>query len=56
MVALVTLLVIGFRLFEFMLGDAGGAGLLERVRAPLGLLVATGLVAGYHFALWRHAP
>lgn len=54
-VALVTLLVIGFRLFEFMLGEAGGAGLLERVRAPLGLLVATGLVAGYHFALWRHA-
>ncbi|GAA1866068.1 hypothetical protein GCM10009715_11560 [Paeniglutamicibacter psychrophenolicus] len=53
-VALVTLLVIGFRLFEFMLGDAGGTGLLERVRAPLGLLVATGLVAGYHFALWRH--
>ncbi|MCV9995941.1 DUF5671 domain-containing protein [Paeniglutamicibacter sp. ZC-3] len=54
-VALVTLLVIGFRLFEFMLGDSGGAGLLERVRAPLGLLVATGLVAGYHFVLWRHA-
>ncbi|WP_286166807.1 DUF5671 domain-containing protein [Arthrobacter sp. AQ5-05] len=53
-VALVTLLVIGFRLFEYMLGDAGDAGLLERVRAPLGLLVATGLVAGYHFALWRH--
>jgi hypothetical protein len=54
-VALVTLLVIGFRLFEFMLGDAAGAGLLERVRAPLGLLVATGLVAGYHFALWLRA-
>lgn len=54
-VALVTLLVIGFRLFEFMLGDAAGSGLLERVRAPLGLLVATGMVAGYHFALWRHA-
>ncbi|MFL4475907.1 DUF5671 domain-containing protein [Paeniglutamicibacter sp. MACA_103] len=54
-VALVTLLVIGFRLFESMLGEAGGSGLLERVRAPLGLLVATGLVAGYHFALWRHA-
>lgn len=54
-IALVTLLVIGFRVFEFMLGEAGGDGLLERVRAPLGLLVATGLVAGYHFALWRHA-
>ena len=52
-VALVALLVIGYRLFEFLLGDASGAGLVDRVRAPLGLLVATGLVAGYHFAVWR---
>lgn len=52
-VALVTLLVIGFRLFEFLLEDVTGASLVERVRAPLGLLVATALVAGYHFAVWR---
>jgi hypothetical protein len=52
-VALVALLVIGYRLFEFLLGDTTGAGLLERIRAPLGLLVAAGLVAGYHFAQWR---
>ncbi len=52
--AMVTLLVIGFRLFELLLGQVGSAGLLERVRAPLGVLLATGLVAGYHFALWRH--
>lgn len=50
-VALVTLLVIGFRLFEFVL--SGEADLVERVRAPLGLLVATALVAGYHFSVWR---
>jgi hypothetical protein len=48
------LLVIGYRLFEFLLGDVTGGSLLDRVRAPLGLLVAAGLVAGYHFALWRH--
>ncbi|HKU03238.1 MAG TPA: DUF5671 domain-containing protein [Arthrobacter sp.] len=53
-VALITLLVIGYRLFEFLLGDVSGGSLLDRVRAPLGLLVAAGLVAGYHFALWRH--
>lgn len=53
-VALVTLLVIGYRLFEFLLGNVSGGSLLDRIRAPLGLLVAAGLVAGYHFALWRH--
>ncbi len=49
--ALVTLLVIAFRVFELVLDSSGGV--LERVRAPLGLLVATALVAGYHFAVWR---
>ena len=52
-VALITLLVIGFRLFEFGLGGTADRSVLEGVRAPLGLLVATGLVAGYHFAVWR---
>ncbi|MCU1446446.1 DUF5671 domain-containing protein [Cryobacterium sp.] len=50
-VALITLLVIGFRLFDTVL--SGDAGLLKGIRAPLGLLVATGLVAGYHFSVWR---
>lgn len=52
-VALVTLLVIGFRLFEVLLGDVSGGSFIDRIRAQLGLLVAAGLVAGYHFALWR---
>ncbi|MDN4646394.1 DUF5671 domain-containing protein [Arthrobacter sp. PsM3] len=52
-VAVVTLLVIGYRVFEFFLGDLSGGSVVERIRAPLGLLVATGLVAGYHFAVWR---
>ncbi|MBT2567855.1 hypothetical protein J7I84_15375 [Arthrobacter sp. ISL-85] len=53
-VALITLLVIGYRLFEFLLGEVAGGSVLDRIRAPLGLLVAAGLVAGHHFALWRH--
>ncbi len=52
-VAIVTLLLIGFRLFEFALGDVAGAGLIERIRAPFGLLSATAVVFGYHFAVWR---
>jgi hypothetical protein len=52
-VALVTLLILGYRIFEFALGVSGG-GLLEQIRAPLGLLCAAALVFGYHFAIWRH--
>ncbi|WP_104061311.1 DUF5671 domain-containing protein [Arthrobacter sp. 4R501] len=52
-VALIALLVIGYRLFEFLLGEVTGGSLLDRIRTPLGLLVAAGFVAAYHFALWR---
>lgn len=52
-VAIVTVLIIGFRLFEFALGTGGAAGLIERIRAPFGLLSATAIVFGYHFAVWR---
>ncbi len=52
-VALVALLVIGYRLFEFFLADVTGGSMVDRIRAPLGLLVAAGLAAGYHFAVWR---
>ncbi|WP_460720121.1 DUF5671 domain-containing protein [Microbacterium aureliae] len=50
-VAIVTLLIIGYRVFELMLGSGGG--LVERIRAPFGLLSATVLVFAYHFAIWR---
>jgi hypothetical protein len=52
-VAVVTLLVIGFRVFEFFLDTVTGGSFVDRIRAPLGLLAATGLAAGYHFAVWR---
>ncbi len=50
-VALVTALLIGYRLFEALLSGVGG--LIELIRAPLGLLSATLLVSAYHFAIWR---
>lgn len=52
-VALIALLVVGFRVFEFLLDATTGASLIDRVRAPLGLLLATVLVFAYHFAVWR---
>lgn len=53
-VGLITLLVIGIRVFEFTLGDGSAEHLIDRIRAPLGLFLATALVAGYHFGVWRH--
>lgn len=52
-VAIVALLVVGYRIFEVVLAGGGG-GLIERIRAPFGLLLATALVASYHFTIWRH--
>ena len=51
--ALITLLVLGYRLFEVALADQTGGALIDRVRAPLGLFVATAMVAAYHFSVWR---
>jgi hypothetical protein len=52
-VALITLLVIGYQAFEFLLDSSGRASLIGRVRAPLGLLAAAGLVGGYHYGIWK---
>lgn len=52
-VALMTLLVIGYQVFEHLLDGSGRESLLGRVRVPLGLLVATALVATYHYGTWR---
>lgn len=53
LVALITLIIIAFRLFELGLTEVSGQSVLDGVRAPLGLLTATLLVSGYHFAGWR---
>lgn len=52
-VAIVTVLIIGYRLFEFALDGGATGGLLERVRGPIGLLSATAVVFAYHFTIWR---
>ncbi|MDQ1596373.1 MAG: hypothetical protein QOH40_2929 [Arthrobacter pascens] len=52
-VALIALLVIGYQAFEHLLDASGRGSLVGRVRAPLGLLTATGLVAAYHYGVWR---
>ncbi|MEV8145137.1 DUF5671 domain-containing protein [Specibacter sp. NPDC078709] len=53
-VALIALLFAGFRIFTFFLEPGTlASGLLDSVRAPIGLLTATLLVAIYHFAVWR---
>jgi hypothetical protein len=52
--ALITLLLLGYRLFEVALAGQTGGALIDRVRAPLGLFVATAMVAAYHFSVWRH--
>lgn len=49
--ALGALLVLGYRLFELALGDGGSV--IENIRTPLGVLLATVLAAGYHFMIWR---
>lgn len=51
--AIVALLTIGYRLFEIWLDPEVTRGLIDYLRAPLGVLVATALVFGYHFAVWR---
>lgn len=52
-VALISLLVIAYRVFEFLLVTTGSGSLLDLIRAPFGWLIATAAVAAYHFALWR---
>lgn len=53
LVALITLLVIGFQLFSFILDGGSEESFIERSRQALGLLAATVLVAIYHFTIWQ---
>ncbi len=53
-VALVALLIVGYRVFEMLVGAASPAlNMLDYIRAPLGWLLATVGVSAYHFALWK---
>lgn len=53
-VALVALLVVGYRIFRFVITPLlAGPSLIGEINAALGLLIATAVVATYHFQLWR---
>jgi hypothetical protein len=52
-VALAALLVVGYQAFEYLLDPERQGNLVGRIRAPLGLLTATALVAAYHHGVWR---
>ena len=52
-VALIALLVVGYQAFEYLLDPERSGNLVGRIRAPLGLLTATALVAAYHYSIWR---
>jgi len=52
-VALIALLVVGYQAFEYLLDPALSGNLVGQIRAPLGLLTATALVAAYHYSVWR---
>jgi hypothetical protein len=52
-VALVSLLVVAFELFEGVLEGRRLAAVVESIRVALGLLVATGAAAAYHLGVWR---
>ncbi len=51
--ALITLLVIAFRLFEAVLEGTSMAAFLDSSSTALGILFASGTVAGYHLVVWR---
>lgn len=54
LVALVALLVLGYRVFNFLLHTADTqTGLMWLIASPLSWLIATLAVATYHFELWR---
>lgn len=54
--AVITLLVIAYGVLESLLGVPWSGSVIESIRAPLGLLTATALVAVYHFVVWRRTP
>lgn len=53
LIAVITLLIVTYEVFTFALEPFQTGSLIDNIRAALGLLTATVLVAAYHFSLWR---
>ncbi len=52
--AVVSLITIVFQIFDGILSSNFGSATLNEMRFALGILISTGIVAGYHWEIYRH--
>lgn len=52
--AIVSLITVVYQLFDGLLTSNLGANTLNEMRFAIGILVSTGIVAGYHWEIYRH--
>jgi len=52
--AVVSLITIVFQIFDGILSSNFGSNTLNEMRFALGILISTGIVAGYHWEIYRH--
>lgn len=52
--AIISLITVVFQLFEGILSSNLGASTVNEMRFALGILISTGIVAGYHWEIYRH--
>jgi hypothetical protein len=53
-VAIISLITIVYQIFNGLLGSGLGANTLNEMRSAIGILASTGIVAGYHWEIYRH--
>jgi cytochrome bd-type quinol oxidase subunit 2 len=53
-VAIISLITVVYQLFDGLLTSTLGANTLNEMRFAIGILVSTGIVAGYHWEIYRH--
>jgi hypothetical protein len=52
--AVISLITIVFQIFDGILSSNFGSNTLNEMRFALGILISTGIVAGYHWEIYRH--
>ena len=52
--AIISLITIVFQLFNGILSSSLGASTFSEMRFAIGILISTGIVAGYHWEIYRH--
>ena len=53
-VAIISLITIVYQIFNSLLGSGLGANTLNEMRSAIGILASTGIVAAYHWEIYRH--